>query len=214
MLLQIIVIYFSQILKKEMKKNTLASQIGKRLRVARKAAGFKTAKSFALKYGIAAVTYSQHETGKRSLGIDVLIKYCNILNVKSNWLISGKGCPFFKNGKFTEEVLKDELKYQIYDYGNDIIEEFEILKKPVALVDVIILGKIVENLLDVFSEKPAPIPHDEVIDFIIEVYNDVIKITGDYAEKSRIIKLSLLSLKKNYESKGDTSESTNKIFVQ
>ncbi len=63
--------------------------IGKRLQQARKALGFKSARSFARKHAIPESTYSQHETGKRSLNPTILLSYCERLNIHPGWLILG-----------------------------------------------------------------------------------------------------------------------------
>lgn len=171
-------------------------QVGERLRAARKAAGFKTAKSFSLKHGIPPVTYSQYETGKRNINIDTLNRYCKLLDINCNWLVMGKGSPFLKNNA-TEKInsLSQELRHSASEHEVDYLEKFEIIKRPVALVDITILGKIIENLLDAFVVRSLPIFHHEVLDFVIDVYNDVIRTTGNHLEKDNIIKLSISSLK-------------------
>jgi transcriptional regulator with XRE-family HTH domain len=64
--------------------------IGKRLQTARKALGFKSARSFARQHGIPESTYSQHETGKRSLNPTTMVAYCERLKIKPGWLITGE----------------------------------------------------------------------------------------------------------------------------
>lgn len=63
--------------------------IGKRLQQARKALGFRSARSFARQHDIPESTYSQHETGKRSLNPTTLINYSERLKVSPGWLING-----------------------------------------------------------------------------------------------------------------------------
>ncbi len=63
--------------------------IGKRLQQARKALGFKSARSFARKHEIPESTYSQHETGKRSLNPTTMLGYCERLNIHPGWLMLG-----------------------------------------------------------------------------------------------------------------------------
>lgn len=64
--------------------------IGKRLQTARKALGYKSARSFARQHGIPESTYSQHETGKRSLNPSTMVAYCERLKIKPGWLVSGE----------------------------------------------------------------------------------------------------------------------------
>lgn len=71
----------------------LDALIGQRLKKSRKALGFKSARSFARHHGIPESTYSQHETGKRSLNPTTLVSYCEQLKISPGWLISGEEKP-------------------------------------------------------------------------------------------------------------------------
>ena len=62
-----------------------------RLRLARVAAGFKTAKAFSDKFGVPQPTYSMHENGERSILGDVAQKYADWLGVRVVWLERGEG---------------------------------------------------------------------------------------------------------------------------
>lgn len=66
-------------------------QIGTRLREARRAAGYSSARYFATTHNIPESTYSQHETGKRSLSVDMLLHYSTLLQVNPGWLLTGMG---------------------------------------------------------------------------------------------------------------------------
>lgn len=67
----------------------LDQQIGRRLRIARKACGYKSARAFATKFDVPESTYSQHETGKRSLSPELLLFYSNSLGIDAGWLVTG-----------------------------------------------------------------------------------------------------------------------------
>lgn len=83
--------------------------IGKRLQKARKALGFKSARSFAREHGIPESTYSQHETGKRSLNPLTLTSYCQKLSITPGWLITGDQHGAALNKSLLKSVLKKEL---------------------------------------------------------------------------------------------------------
>jgi transcriptional regulator with XRE-family HTH domain len=68
--------------------------IGERLKRARKAAGFKTAREFAVSNAMAESTYSQYETGKRAFNAHVLARLCIALQVNADWLLFGPAWPF------------------------------------------------------------------------------------------------------------------------
>jgi transcriptional regulator with XRE-family HTH domain len=87
-------------------------RLGARLRAARKAAGFKTSKSFLKKSKIPASTYSQHESGARIPDDDTLKFYSKLFTVNFDWLKNGKGLPYTqiapKNNTLEEELLNLE----------------------------------------------------------------------------------------------------------
>jgi transcriptional regulator with XRE-family HTH domain len=68
---------------------TLTSTLGGRLRHARKAAGYKTAREFAQAQAIAPSTYSQYETGKRVFNAETIVRFCTALNINAHWLLFG-----------------------------------------------------------------------------------------------------------------------------
>lgn len=72
--------------------------IGQRLQQARKAIGFRSARSFARQHNIPESTYSQHETGKRSLNPTTLVDYCEKLKISPGWLISGQDATVIDAG--------------------------------------------------------------------------------------------------------------------
>ena len=67
----------------------LDQEIGSRLRQARKTCGYRSARAFAKEQEIPESTYSQHETGKRSLNPETLLRYCGCLGIEPNWLLTG-----------------------------------------------------------------------------------------------------------------------------
>ncbi|MCD6040019.1 MAG: Helix-turn-helix domain [Gammaproteobacteria bacterium] len=83
-------------------------RLGARLRAARKAAGFKTAKAFLKKHHVPASTYSQHESGARTPDDQALKFYAKVFEVDFNWLKKGKGQPFKKITAFKKETLAEE----------------------------------------------------------------------------------------------------------
>ncbi len=71
--------------------STLKSQICERLKQARIEVGYRSSKEFALKHDLKISTYNLHEAGTRSMGIDVIEHYCELLNLNVSWLITGIG---------------------------------------------------------------------------------------------------------------------------
>jgi SOS-response transcriptional repressor LexA len=65
--------------------------IAARLKTARVAAGYKTAKQFADAHSIAQGTYALHESGGRGLQREAAVEYAKLLNVSVDWLYTGEG---------------------------------------------------------------------------------------------------------------------------
>jgi hypothetical protein len=67
---------------------------GKRLRWARRCAGYRTAKAFYQKFGIDQGTYSGHESDGRGIRPDVAQEYATHLeNCSPEWILYGQGEP-------------------------------------------------------------------------------------------------------------------------
>ena len=87
-------------------------QIGKRLQQARKALGFRSARSFARQHGIPESTYSQHETGKRSLNPTTMVGYCERLSIHPGWLVTGKEAAINDLSQL-RAILQNELRQYV-----------------------------------------------------------------------------------------------------
>ncbi len=90
----------------------LDRQIGKRLQQARKKSGYRSARAFAREHQIPESTYSQHETGKRSLSPKMLTQYCQCLGIQAGWLVSGESVSPEK-GIFELEKTKQSLLFAV-----------------------------------------------------------------------------------------------------
>src|SRR5689334_5674002 len=70
-------------------------EIGERLKQARIAAGFKSARAAAEALGVPTATYTQHENGRRGIGREADV-YVRRFKVSLDWLMFGKGAaPVF-----------------------------------------------------------------------------------------------------------------------
>lgn len=64
----------------------MSEAIGQKLKAARLAAGYRTAKQFADTHGIPQPTYALHEAGKRGLTRKRAEHYARLLDVRTEWL--------------------------------------------------------------------------------------------------------------------------------
>jgi phage repressor protein C with HTH and peptisase S24 domain len=69
----------------------MSSDIGKRLKQLRLAAGYETQNALAQAMGIGVTTYANHENGTRGLTADAAERYSRFFKVNLDWLFTGKG---------------------------------------------------------------------------------------------------------------------------
>jgi transcriptional regulator with XRE-family HTH domain len=91
--------------------HTLTVIIGERLRRARKAAGFKTAREFAVANAISQSTYSQYETGKRAFNAEALVRLCRALQVNADWLLFGPAGSFLPSDTIRGQISSPKETY-------------------------------------------------------------------------------------------------------
>lgn len=172
-------------------------EIGLRLKVARKSAGYKTALDFANKMQIPKSTYSQHENGKRSLTAEQIMHYSHKLDVEATWLLTGFGhpCPLGKNKKERKEKIEHEIT-QLQE-----LNELPYLKNPrietydnSAVVNMELFSKIITSAINALSSKNLCIEADELVAFCVDTYNNIEFLTTSCDEKNKIIDLSVNSM--------------------
>lgn len=171
--------------------------LGSRLKAVRKAANFKSAKEFAEKHNIPATTYGQHEAGKRAIGVETLLHYCDALRVDPIWLLFGGKKPYIT------EATQSSLLTVTEDAAGQLPTppgQFQMLDTDaVATVDVKLYNKVI---VAVFNTKEIlEISPMELIDFSMHVYNNVVATSADEAAKDNMIKLSVSSLIRGYSKK-------------
>src|SRR5262245_24069649 len=133
----------------------LINDIAKRLRSARKAAGYGTAKKFAVNHSIPTSTYSQYEAGKRSLSANLIMLYSRLFQVNPHWLLTGDGHPY--SGITIDEDKKDILVQENFFFKAD---DLSMLKK---------IFLIAEPLFSI----PTKLSYQELIDYCFEIHSIV-----------------------------------------
>lgn len=178
---------------------SLFEQIGLRLSSARKAAGFKTAKAFAVAHHIPYTTYSQHEASKRSIPVDTLIEYSQLLGMDPGWLLTGKGKPH--DSAHPSDLVHSSERTSLRP-----------IRKPIALVDVILLTKVFKSMMILFADGSVKPNDSEIIaDCYIDMYNVLVTTSGNEVELDVILSLLVSSLKRRLEENTSIDEKQNEI---
>ena len=69
----------------------MREEIAERLKIARIAADYKTARAAAETLGVPYPTYAGHENGNRGLEVEAAMQYARRYHVTLNWLLLGQG---------------------------------------------------------------------------------------------------------------------------
>ena len=136
--------------------------ICKRLKESRIKQGFFSARAFASHNSIPDSTYTQHESGKRKMSIETLIKYCKLLNIEPLWLITGK------RGIKQSASLPTNLT----PFSEDSLENLIIQNAPVK-IDIELLSKIFYQTT-IHCSHTEYTPHN-ILNSSIKIYNHIIK---------------------------------------
>ena len=174
--------------------NPIVINVSKRLKIARIASGYKTAKEFTEKYNIPTSTYCQHEGAKRALSIENLLNYAELTNVDPAWLLTGEGNPCGIDGnkeveqKILDEIIKSSKKGEIELNQTPQIT----LENKFSNVNVVVLRNIFLELLPLLKYIPN-VKMEEAINFCFDLYNKIISVDTDDKGKSDLIRMCLES---------------------
>ncbi len=166
----------------------LTEDIAKRLRAARKAAGFKAAKDFATQHNIPLSTYSQHETGKRSINAELIINYSSNFNINPCWLLTGNGEPFFDENQKEKKAIIERETFSISHKVNDDHSKYN-------GIDTALLKRILLAAEHLFEDKSRKISYTGLVNHCFDIYDAVSTLSADKEEKDKIIQLTLSAIK-------------------
>ncbi|OGO93783.1 MAG: hypothetical protein A3F41_06785 [Coxiella sp. RIFCSPHIGHO2_12_FULL_44_14] len=183
-----------------MDKN-IASVIGMRLKIARKASGYKTSKEFAKKHHTASSTYSQHETGKRLLSVENLIAYSESLNINPGWTLTGEGPPCInqdleKENRILQEIKSLEKKGLIPTSRGPIITGTRYTN-----IDIMAFKNILSVMIPLLKETTGTATNEQLIDFSFEIYNQIVIMDAEPEVKRALIGMSINSFFKGMKAK-------------
>src|ERR1700733_6781248 len=142
----------------------VTKEIAKRLKAARKAAGFKSAKDFAAFQNIPLSTYSQHESGKRSINAELIISYSMKLQVNPYWLLTGNGDAFLGAIDPEKKTILEDETFTIQSQEKS---------KNYKLIDVDLLRKILITAESLLNDTSVKLSYPELIDYCFDLYEVV-----------------------------------------
>ena len=107
-------------------------EIGNRLKTARKAVGFSSAKDATIALGISYPTYVAHENGNRGINREALERYSKYFDVTIDWLISGGNDAVFNPHK---RKIDEKLSFIMKATGwrqTDLAERLSVTQAAVS----------------------------------------------------------------------------------
>ena len=180
----------------------LTEQIGLRLRAARRAAKFKSARIFAAQHNIPESTYSQHETGKRALNPDMLLRYSELLDMNPGWLLTGEGMPYFLPKEDPENTADIYQKIvNLKNYINVSVVDIPIKKDQQIGIDMELFSEIFREITRSFAASNMSFTCKECVEFCAEVYNTVVATSIEQKNRKAVINISIASLKRGINKK-------------
>ena len=171
--------------------NELSKNVSIRLKMARIASGFHSAKEFTEKYSIPASTYSQHENGKRALSLENITHYADLTNVDAAWLITGRGNPCgekFNQSGLEERILAEQERLENIGELDVSVIPLVSMERKFSNVNIHVFSKILNILLPLLKDIPDP-KIEDVVDFCFDLYNKIIATNADGFEREKLIKI-------------------------
>lgn len=168
-------------------------EIGERLKTARIAAGYKSAREFCKQNNIPSSTYCMHENGNRGINHATAKRYSELLGVDFSWLMVGSGSPFCKNEidepPIPHDKFIDYLRIDDINLGSSPSDEVLLSK-----VNPFILIRISNGVARILQSFNITIDYDAVTKKSVEIYNDIIKTTKSTKNQLLLVNLSLNTL--------------------
>lgn len=146
--------------------------ISERLRIARKAAGYKTSTAFYTAHHIPRATYNQHEGGFRQINELTLKEYAKLLKVNYEWLATGEGLPI--KSKFDQTRAKSFAKETLNVKG--------IMKKAPLISE-----KLMAAVLKTIMTANKKLSSDAIAEAVTSIYSDVVRMDGSLNEQIKAV---------------------------
>ena len=173
---------------------SVSQAVSDKLKSARCLAGYKSAKAFALNNDIPYITYSQHESGKRKLSAEVVLKYAKLLDVDVNWLLDQEISSSTASNK---QLSPQEFKKYINQNKTDLAyTKIDSTSSTVAHeIDIELMQQIAYSVEESFNKEKLDILFNELLLMSSEIYNEVITGNLDYETRTILINTAVKSYK-------------------
>jgi hypothetical protein len=143
-----------------------------RLIQARKAAGFRSARAAAIKFGWTVSTYASHENGQSNYGLEKAEKYAHAFKTRAVWLLHGEGAS-----DDNENQLMATLRPIIGAVVSALLDLYRI---PVRSLGARRL--LVEAILEFLVAHKALVSSGRTAELDLELLRSLLRVTGEIRE--------------------------------
>lgn len=174
---------------------------GIRLKTARMAAGFQSAREFCDKYEISPSTYSLHETGGRNLKPKIAEKYAALLGVNATWLFTGSGTPYTNGTSVEEKPLSNNEFLELLHYqGNEKIKKTHAGKSDLLYeVNPLLFCKVIIKIMEALHELNVDLDIYQISKKATEIYQDILQTSKNSDTQLTMVELSITTFKRQIQ---------------
>lgn len=172
----------------------MMNELSFRLKLARKLRGYLRSKDFAERFNVPYSTYSQHEVGSRSMSTKVLFEYSDMLGIRPEWLLTGRGNPSDSASSLPNidkeillEIRENEKAGNINAVELPIINE----EQAVSSVQTDVFKLVLEKAFTSVQKYDSSLDAESFSSFILDLYNKVIGLEASKEDIEGIVNLSL-----------------------
>lgn len=172
----------------------MMNELSFRLKLARKLRGYSKSKDFAESFDVPYSTYSQHEVGSRSMSTKVLFEYSDMLGIRPEWLLTGRGNPSDSSSSLPNidkeiilEIRQNEKAGNINAVELPIINE----EQAVSSVQTEVFKLVLEKAFTSVQKYDSTLDAESFSSFILSLYNKVIGLEASKEDIEGIVDLSL-----------------------
>ena len=176
-----------------------------RLKAARIAAGYKSAKDFCERFAIPASTYSLHETGGRGLKKETAQRYAVFLDIDLEWLLHGTSRPYCAPIKNNSSPLSQDEFLSLLKYsGNPRVQRDDQAPGLLDQVQPLLLGKIFIALHTEIQALKIDMDDIQLTQSATTIYQNIMNTSTLLEEQLSMIDLSVALFRKQLKEQIET----------
>ena len=170
---------------------------GIRLKTARMAAGFKSAREFCDEHSIPPSTYSLHETGGRAIRPKAAEKYAELLGINAIWLLTGAFSPYQTEATDESPVSDEEFMNLLKSQPkNGKSSAKQRSTHTLISVNALVFSTVVSRMVCILNEFGILVDEESLSRKAVEIYTDIVQSSAQVKDQLTMINLSMTTFKR------------------